>query len=546
MTKSAEIATEITALLRARTPLLWIATREEGRAERYLIEAAASAGYLVRMWDAAQGVTELGGKPAATRESADPATTLAMIAERAQAKRAVPERCVWIMRDLAPWLTGTIGMTTCRQVRNLARLLPTTPNDRAQAFVILTPSTDIPPELADQASVIDWPLPDRAEIAQILDAAIAVIPAEHKDRVAFSSDDERNAAIDAAVGLSGEEAEGCFATSLVQSLHINPAAVAREKKRMIARERVLEWHNPLPDGLDAVGGLDRLKSWLTTRALAYTPAARSYGLPAPRGILIGGISGTGKSLTAKAVATAWGVPLLRVDLGALRSKWVGESEANLRRALRVIEAIGRCVVWLDEVEKSLVGATQGAADGGVSADALGAILSWMQERAGEAFVIATCNDVTALPPEFTRKGRFDELWWVDLPNTIERREIVLTALRAHGRNKIEIDLDCIVKATADFTGAEITALIPEAMFAAFADGEREITTQDILAATQNVVPLSKTMSDRIDSLRKWADGRARPATTPEASAGTRTRNDRPVVESANESDDPQAWPPRKP
>jgi hypothetical protein len=524
MTKSAEIATEITALLRARSPLIWIVTREEARVERYLVEAAANAGYLSRFWDVARGVTELSGKPAAaTASSADPPITLSLIADRAQGGRAGPERCVWIMRDLAPWLTGTIGMTCCRQVRNLARLLPTTPNERAQALVVITPSTDIPPELADQATVIDWPLPDRAEIAQILNAALEVIPAEYKEQAAFTSDEERNAAIDAAIGLSGEEAESCYAKSLVQFLRVDPAAVAREKKRVIARERVLEWYDPLPGGLEVVGGLDQLKTWLMSRRLAYTPAARAYGLPAPKGMLLAGLSGTGKSLTAKAVATAWQVPLLRVDLGALKSKFVGESEANLRRALRVIEAIGRCVVWLDEIEKSLAGATQGAADGGVSSDALGAILSWMQERAGEAFVIATCNDVTALPPEFTRKGRFDDLWWVDLPNTIERREIALAALRTHGRDKVEIDLDRIVKATADFTGAEIAALIPEALFAAFADGEREITTQDILAAARDVVPLSKTISDRIDNLRKWADGRARPATTPETSSAARTR-----------------------
>ena len=260
-----------------------------------------------------------------------------------------------------------------------------------------------------------------------------------------------------------------------------------------------------------------------SRRLAYTSAARSYGLPAPKGALLAGLPGTGKSLTAKAVATAWQVPLLRVDLGTLKSKFVGESEANLRRALRVIEAIGRCVVWLDEIEKSLAGATQGAADGGVSADVLGAILSWMQERGGDAFVIATSNDVSALPPELTRKGRFDELWWVDLPNTVERHEIALTALRAHGRGTVEIDLKRVVEATVDFTGAEIAALVPEALFAAFADGEREITTKDMLAAAKNVIPLCRTMADRIESLRKWANGRARPATTPEAPAEIRTR-----------------------
>jgi SpoVK/Ycf46/Vps4 family AAA+-type ATPase len=239
--------------------------------------------------------------------------------------------------------------------------------------------------------------------------------------------------------------------------------------------------------------------------------------------LIGGISGTGKSLTAKAVATAWGVPLLRIDLGALRSKYVGESEGNLRRALRVIEAIGRCVVWLDEIEKALAGATQGAADGGVSSDALGALLVWMQERVGEAFVIATTNDAAALPPEITRKGRFDELWWVDLPNAVERREIALTALRAHARDKIEVDLDSIAGTTTEFTGSEIAALVPEAMFTAYADNGRKITTADILAAAENVVPLAKTMGDKIEALRSWAAGRARSATSPETTRPSRTR-----------------------
>jgi hypothetical protein len=244
MTRSAEIATEIAALLRARNPLLWIVTREEARVERYLVEAATSAGYLTRFWDVAQGVTELSRKPTAITGSADPAATLKTIAERAQGGRTRPERCVWVMRDLPPWLAAPIGITCCRQVRNLARLLPTTPNDCAQAMVVITPSTDIPPELADQATVIDWPLPDWAEIAKILDAAIDVIPEDYKDRAAFASDEERNAAIDAAIGLSGEEAESCYAKSLVQFLRVDPAAVAREKKRVIARERVLEWHDP--------------------------------------------------------------------------------------------------------------------------------------------------------------------------------------------------------------------------------------------------------------------------------------------------------------
>ena len=521
MTKSQTVAVDVAALLRARNSLIWIVTREEARAEGYLFEAAASAGYLARTWDVGQGVADVSG--AVQRiGSPDPDEALTAIKERARgATGGAPERCVWIMRDLTPWLAGTIGMRTCRAVRNLARMLPSIARESAQALIVLSPSGDVPPELSGHATVIEWPLPDRDEIAAILDAAIAALPDDIRDAAAPNG--TRDAAIDAAVGLSGEEAAACFARSLVQLRKIDPGTVAKEKQRVIARERVLEWFDPLPGGLDAVGGLDNLKTWLVSRRLAYSPAARAYGLPAPRGALLVGIPGCGKSLTAKAIATAWGVPLLRVDLGALKSKYVGESEGNLRRAFRVIEAIGRCVVWLDEIEKSLAGATQGAADGGVSSDALGAILSWMQERAGESFVVATANDVSALPPELLRKGRFDELFFVDLPNQAERGEIVRAALRAHGRKEATILFAQVADACEGFTGAEIAELVPDALYAAFADGGREPTTDDLLTAARTVTPLSKTAAEKIDRLRSWAQGRARPATSGAPQTSNRTQ-----------------------
>lgn len=519
MTESSqEVAADIAALLRARNPLIWCITREEGRAEGYLFEAAASAGYIAHTWDCGAGVCGMDGKPIRDIGGADPAETLNAIRERAMRSGVADNRRVWIMRDLPPWLSGPIGMTTCRAVRNLARLLPTVPRESAQALIVLTPNAEVPPELAGHATVIEWPLPDRAEITRILDAAIDGLPDDI--RASAAPNGTRDAAIDAAVGLSGEEAAACYARSLVQVRRIDPATVAKEKKRVIARERVLEWYDPIPGGLDAVGGLDVLKSWLVSRRLAYTKEARAYGLPAPRGALLVGVPGCGKSLTAKAIATAWGVPLLRLDLNALKSKFVGESEGNIRRAFRVIEAIGRCVVWLDEIEKALAGATQGGADGGVSTDALGSILSWMQERAGEAFVIATANDVSGLPPELLRKGRFDEIWWVDLPNASERVEIIKTALRAHGRGEVAIAYDDLEAACVGFTGSEIAALVPDALYTAFAENGREITTADLVAAAKTVVPLSKTASEKIEALRAWASARARSATSAQAAPTT--------------------------
>ena len=505
MEKSAgsKAAADISALLRARNPLIWIVTREEGRVERLLMESAQAAQYEPRFWDCATGITDYTGKPQdGGSRVTDPAQVLTTI-------RDSTKRQVWILRDLQPWLRDP---TVMRSLRSLARALPLAPRNEARAVVLVSPSNEVPPELAGHAIVIEWPLPDRAEIAEILDAAIEALPEDM--RVSAAPNGTRDAAIDAAVGLTAEEAQSCYAKSLVTSRAIDPATVALEKKRVIAREKVLEWFDPLPGGLDAVGGLDALKDWLKARRAAFGPRARAYGLPSPKGCLLVGVPGCGKSLTAKAIATAWAMPLLRLDLGALKSKFVGDSEGNIRKALKVAEAVAPCVLWLDEIEKALAGATQGAADGGVSADALGAVLSWMQDRAGSVFVVATANDVSALPPELLRKGRFDELFFVDLPTAGERASIIGAALRAHNRGGQGINAEAIAAATAEFTGAELAALVPDALFAAFADAERPIETADLITAARATVPLASTAAEKIDALRKWAKGRARPATTP--------------------------------
>ena len=513
-TRGQIVAADVSALLRARNPLIWIVTREEARVEALLAEAAAAAGYIPRTWDVAQGFMDISGKQDnAMRDTQDPGAALTMISNRAAAGR---ERGVWIMRDLPVWLEGAVGFTTTRQMRNLARSLPGAPREGAQAIIIISPKGEVPAELAGHATVIDWPMPDRAEIAAILDAAIEGLPDDLRDSAAPNG--QRDAAIDAAVGLSGEEAQACYARSLVQLRKIDPALVASEKKRVVSRERILEWYDPIKGGLDAVGGLDNLKVWLNTRRSAYSPAARAYGLPAPKGAMLVGVPGCGKSLTAKAIATAWSVPLLKVDLGALKSKFVGDCEANLRKVFKLIEAIGRCVVWFDEIEKALEGATSGSADGGVSADALGAVLTWMQERQGEAFVIATANKAEGLPPELLRKGRFDEVWFIDLPTTTERAAVLSAAMREYGRGDVAVNAAAVAQATEGFTGSEIAAIVPDALFAAFNDSAREITTKDLTDAAATVVPLSKTAAEKITKLRDWAAGRARPASAPETTA----------------------------
>jgi hypothetical protein len=518
-TRSTQAASDVAALLRARNALIWIVTREEARVELNLIEAARSAGYLPCTWDVTQGLRTIDGRSIGN-ETQQVESALSYIDQQSKPQDAdaragaTSRRAVTIMRDLTPWISDLPGAAPCRQLRNLARSLPTVPQFSAQAIIVLSTSANMPEALASHATVIDWPLPDRSEITATLRAAINGLP--ETMRAAALPEGAEDAAVDAALGLTDDEAAACYAKSLVQTKRIDAAAIAQEKKRVIARERVLEWYDPLPGGIDAVGGLDVLKGWLSQRRNAYSPEAREYGLPSPKGMLLVGPPGTGKSLTAKAVATAWGVPLLKLDLGALKSKFVGDSEANLRKALRVAESVGRCVVWVDEIEKALAGAVNGGADGGVSADALGSLLSWMQERSGEAFVVATSNDADALPPELLRKGRFDELWFVDLPNASERLQILRAALRSYKRDPDKFDLGSVAFEQCNgFTGSEIAAIVPDALFAAFNDDQREIEARDIANAARAVVPLSKTAELKINKLRDWAQSRARFANSPD-------------------------------
>jgi AAA+ superfamily predicted ATPase len=503
------IKADLSALFRARNTLLWVVSREEMRAERTIAEAAASVKSECVFWDCASGTITPDGQPL------DPG-----LQDPAQALRAIADRklrCVYVLRDLHKWLADPMLL---RQLRSTARALQSAKRDEARAIVVLTPSSEVPPELAGHATVIDFPLPDREEIASILDESIAALPPDVAAQAAPNG--TRDAAIDAAVGLTAEEAANCFARSLVTTRKIDPATVAGEKRRVIAREKVLTWHEPDPRGLSAVGGLEVLKAWLSARKAAFSPKARAFGLPSPKGCMLVGVPGCGKSLTAKAISAAWGFPLLRLDMGALRSKWIGESEANLRRALATAEAVSPCILWLDEIEKALAGSSASAGDGGVAADALGAVLSWMQDRAGSVFVVATANDVSALPPELLRKGRFDEMFFVDLPTRVERAAILRAALVQHGRDPDSVDCEAVP--LEGFTGAEIAAIVPDALFAAFADGERAITTADLVAAAEEVTPLSKTASEKIETLRTWSKGRARNASTPEASDAGRGRS----------------------
>lgn len=496
---------DIRDLIRSRHSLLWISSNEESRVERALVEISGNMAATFRAWDVASGETN--AKREGTADGAetknDPGRYLDKVATLAK-----DGKYLIVLRDFHKQLDNY----TARALKNLAISLQST---STSLIVIAPPGSEIPAELTALTTAIEYPIPDRAEIASILDRSIARLPPNVREEAALD-EKAREKAIDAAVGLTAEEAFNCYSRSLVTTRgKIDASLVAGEKKRIIARAKVLTWTDPDPRGLDAIGGLDVAKSWLRERKTAFSKEARVYGLTAPKGVLLVGIPGTGKSLFAKAAATALGCPLLRLDLGGLKSKFVGDSEANIRAALRLAENVSPCVLWIDEIEKGLAGSTGTQGDGGTGADQLGTILSWFQDCTAPVFVVATANDVSALPPELLRKGRFDEIFFVSLPTKKERAEILSTAILAAGRDPQAFDVASVAAKCNTFTGAEIASLVPSALFRSFADGARDLTTADLLDVVAVTVPLAKTAAPKIDALLAWAKDRARNASAPE-------------------------------
>jgi hypothetical protein len=510
MINAASINADITALLRARNTLLLVRSDDELRTERALVSVAAVAKYETRFWDCDRGITD--AADGRLSQNGDPSAVLEFIRSR-------KDRAVYVLRDLHKWIGDP---TILRKLRNLSRELQVAPPNEARSVILLCPMTAEVPRDVPELSVIEYPLPDRAEVERILDDVLSALPENIRENAAPNGTRER--AIDGALGLSAFQIGNSYSRSLVTNRKVDPALVTSEKKRLIAGIPGVTWHEPDARGLDAIGGYDELKSWAVTRKAAFTQEAREFGLPAPKGVMLVGLPGTGKSLAAKCLATAFGIPLLRGDLGGAKSKYVGDSEQNIRRLISLAETMAPCVLWFDEIEKALAGASGPQGDGGVSTDALGVILSWMQEKTASVFVVATANDVRQLPPELLRKGRFDEMFFVDLPQHGERKEIVAASLKAFNRSVDGVDLGAVASATDGFVGAEIAALVPDALFEAFADGKRAITTQDLTKAATKVVPLSKTASEKISTLREWAKGRARPASAVERVADGAVRS----------------------
>jgi ATP-dependent 26S proteasome regulatory subunit len=371
------------------------------------------------------------------------------------------------------------------------------------------PRNGFPAEIEKEVTCIEHALPTEQDLGVTLDEICAT------NKVQVDADARRDL-VRAARGLTSAEAENAYAVSLVRQnkAGFTPADIYTEKAQSVKKSGVLELHEAHA-GFGDIGGLALLKAWLRRRKGAFSEDAQAYGLPAPRGLMLVGIQGGGKSLCAKAVAQEWQVPLLRFDVGRAFNSLQGRTEENVRNAIAVAEAVAPCVLWIDEVEKGMSGVkSSGQTDSGTAARVFGTILTWLQEKTSQVFVVATSNDISALPPEFVRKGRFDEIFFVDLPTDSERVEIAKIHIAKRNRKPENFDLDAISKATDGHSGGEIEAGVIDALYAAYEDGRREITTDDIVSAVKASKPLSITAVEAISRLREWAKDRARPAASP--------------------------------
>jgi AAA+ superfamily predicted ATPase len=501
-----EVGELIRLYLRARVTLIVLVTVEEQRAIGMLEEVrrGRDPGADLIVWDIADRFTSPTG--AQLPEAGDPVTALDKIRERAA--QAPERRDLYVLKDFHEFWGKDPRVR--RKLRNLAQQLVYT----ASSVAVTAPMVSVPDELREEAVVVEVPLPDEEELRAVLDELVGRTGGIRSELTEHG----RARFAQAALGLTAAQAKRAFAKAIVRDQVLDDRdidTVLAEKKAVIRESQALEYY-AADETPDDVGGLDALKRWLTLRERAFGGEAAAYGLPAPKGLALIGIPGTGKSLTAKMIGGLWRLPLLRLDAGALFGSLVGESEERVRRALRLAETVAPCVLWIDELEK---GFASGDLDGGTAHRVFGTILTWMQEKTAPVFVVATANDVTALAPETMRRGRFDEVFFLDLPTEAERREILAVHLRKRRRDPGQFNIQQLAKECEGYTGAELEQAIIDAMYQAFAE-DRDIATEDIIAAIARTVPLSQSQREVIQHLRSWLrDGRAQSASVPDASPG---------------------------
>jgi ATP-dependent 26S proteasome regulatory subunit len=455
-----------------------------------LLEQAAGALQLpVWAWSATRGLARSGQAPQYSTE--DPGKAIAFVAE-------ISEPGVFVFADFSTFLQNPVVV---RQVKELAQAAT-----RGQTVVLTGSRPEVPPELADLA--LRWTLPpiDRQELESVVRRTLDELVTSGMQVTVDQRTEE--GLVEAVRGLSAQDAARLIRQAAVKDGSVTAddvSFVRQSRARLMGGDGVLELVDAKDVGLSQVGGMEQLKRWLAVRGRALAPAASRFGLDPPRGMLLTGVPGCGKSMVAKALARTWGLPLVLLDPARLFGPYVGQSEERLEDALKGVEAMSPAVLWIDEIEKGF--AAGGMGDGGVSQRILGTFLRWLQDRTPGVFVVATCNEVEQLPAELLRKGRFDEVFFVDLPDEAERQEIFRTHIAHRHRDPAGFDLARLAQASEGFSGAEIEAAVVASLYSAFASNT-ELTTEGILAELAGTVPLSRSRAEDLQRLRAWAGERA--------------------------------------
>jgi ATP-dependent 26S proteasome regulatory subunit len=475
-----------------------VATLEEEYALSLIRKAALNSNRAVWVWSVAGGIQDglLAGMPCVP-DTEDPVAGLTHFA-------SLPGGSLCVTLDLASHLRDE---RTLRVLRNLLQQFEST----GRQLILLDWREELPQVVQDYATDFKVSLPDDAEVEQIVLATLRAARRDGPLEISIKRSTLR-VMIRNLRGLPRRQIERIITDAVVLDRRLDDNdlnAVLAEKRQILQHGGLLEYVQT-PVDLSEIGGLSRLKAWLEQRAAAMDERAREYGLAAPRGVLMLGVQGAGKSLCAKAIATAWHQPLLRMDVGALYDRYIGESERRLHDTFAQAERMAPIVLWIDEIEKAFASAASHNTDGGLSQRMFGSLLTWMQEHTAPVFMAATANDIEALPPELLRKGRFDEIFFVDLPKLEVRRAIFAIHLRKRHRDPAKFDLQALAQASDGFSGAEIEQAVIAGLHAAFS-ASTELSTGHVLQAINDSPPLSVTMAERMAALREWAAGRCVPA-----------------------------------
>ncbi|MFN9868103.1 MAG: AAA family ATPase [Pseudanabaena sp.] len=486
-------------LLRAKYPLIYIVTAEEEPVEEILTEVAlqSSPSRRILFWDIARGWSD---------NNADKGSVMAALSRIAQRDKLTKDgdNVLYVLRDLHPILKyphNERHIAIIRELKNLSRDL----NRDRRAIALTSHTLEIPAELTEEVTAIDFPLAAIAEIEYLI-----------KQKISANKLNLSNLAweqlVKACQGLSRTRIQRVLAKAIAEKEEVNDSdidAVLAEKQQAIRQTGILEFFT-VNESLKNVGGLDNLKRWVRIRRDAFTEEAKRYGIPTPKGALLVGIQGTGKSLSAKTIANEWRLPLLRLDIGRLFGSYVGESESRMRQMIQLAEATAPCVLWIDEIDKAFGNVTVTIdGDSGASRRVFGTLITWMQEKTAPVFIVATANNVRILPAELLRKGRFDEIFFLNLPTESERQEIFKVHLQKLRPSRLrEFDLVLLARHTKNFSGAEIEQVLIDGIHRAFgrgSNGNREdFTTEDIISAIEETVPLAAIASQQIESLKQWA------------------------------------------